>query len=61
MPSLTPLDRTILLQGVGPKPVTEFHLVVTRQQMQAVKWILLGAMPGGILLLGGLVWLGRRR
>jgi len=55
------LDRSVLLQGIGPRPVAEYRLVMSKTQMQTVQWILLGAMPGGVLLLGGLVWLGRRR
>jgi hypothetical protein len=55
------LERNLLLQGIGPRPVTEFRLLMTRQQMQTAQWILLGAMPGGTLLLGGAVWLRRRR
>jgi len=55
------LERDLLLQGIGPRPVTEFRLLMTRQQMQTAQWILLGAMPGGALLLGGAVWLRRRR
>ena len=48
------LDRTILLEGIGPKPVAEFRLVVTRSQLRRLQWILLGAMPGGVLMFGGL-------
>jgi hypothetical protein len=55
------LDRGVLLQGIGPRRVTEYRLDMTRRQIQTVQWILLGALPGGVLLLGGLVWLGRRR
>ena len=55
------LERNILLQGLGPRPVTEYRLLVTRTQMRTLQWILLGALPGGILLFGGLVWLVRRR
>ena len=55
------LDRSALLNDIGPRRVTEYRLVMTRRQVQAVQWILLGALPGGVLLLGGLVWLGRRR
>jgi hypothetical protein len=54
------LDRTTLLQGVGPRPVSEFRLVITRNQLHALQWILLAAIPGGILLFGGMVWLRRR-
>jgi hypothetical protein len=55
------LDRTALLQGIGPRRVTEYRLVMTRRQVQTVQWILLGVLPGSVLLLGGLVWIRRRR
>ena len=55
------LDRTVLLQGLGPRPVTEYQLMMTKNQVQTVQWLLLGALPGGVLLFGGLVWLRRRK
>ncbi|HLZ54215.1 MAG TPA: GldG family protein [Verrucomicrobiae bacterium] len=55
------LDRPTLLKGVGPRPVVEFRLMMTRQQQHQVRWLLLGALPGGVLALGGLVWLRRRK
>jgi hypothetical protein len=55
------LDRTILLEGIGPRPVTEFRLTMTRAQQKNVRWLLLGALPGGVLVLGWLVWLVRRK
>ncbi len=55
------LDRPTLLKGVGPRPVVEFRLMMTRQQQYQVRWLLLGALPGGVLALGGLVWLRRRK
>lgn len=55
------LDRSQMLEGVGPRPVTEYRLVMTRAQAQTAQWILLGGMPGAALLVGGLVWLRRRR
>jgi hypothetical protein len=55
------LDRTILLQGPGPRPVTDYRVIMTTSQMTTVQWILLGAMPGAVLLFGGLVWLRRRK
>jgi hypothetical protein len=55
------LDRTTLLKGIEPQPVTEFRLTMTRAQLQNVRWLLLGALPGAVLLLGGLVWLVRRK
>lgn len=55
------LDRTQLLAGIVPSPVKEYKLTMTRSQMSAVRWILLGGMPGVVLLLGTLVWLTRRK
>jgi hypothetical protein len=35
--------------------------VMSRSELQRVELILLAAIPCGVLLLGGLVWLRRRR
>ena len=55
------LDRRELLGGIGARPVTEFRLLLTKPQAQQLRWLLLGALPGGVLLLGWLVWLVRRQ
>jgi len=55
------LDRTVLLEGIGPRPVKEFRLTMTRDQLEKVRWLLLGALPGGVLVFGWLVWLVRRK
>ena len=55
------VGRPVLLEGVGPKPITEYKLVVTNLELQTIQLILLVAMPGGVLLFGGLVWLRRRK
>jgi hypothetical protein len=55
------LERTQLLGGPGPRPMTEYKIVMTKAQMHQAQWLLLGALPGGVLVLGGLVWLRRRR
>jgi hypothetical protein len=55
------LDRTIFLSGIGPRPVTEYRLLMNKNQVGTVKCILLGAIPGAVLLFGGLVWLRRRK
>jgi hypothetical protein len=55
------LDRTQLLRGVGPQPVNEYRFLLTRAQLESAEWILLAAMPGSALALGGLVWLCRRK
>lgn len=54
------LDRTYLLQGIGPRPIADYRLSMTRHQVRQAQWILLAAMPGSALLLGCLVWLRRR-
>ena len=51
------LDRTTLLHGIGPRPIIEFRLLMTRTQQREVRWLLLGALPGAVLLFGCLVWL----
>ncbi|HEY5912422.1 MAG TPA: GldG family protein [Verrucomicrobiae bacterium] len=54
------LDRPQLLEDLGPRPVTTYRLLMTKTQLNAAKWILLGGMPGAVLAIGGLVWLRRR-
>jgi ABC-type uncharacterized transport system involved in gliding motility auxiliary subunit len=55
------LERTQLVQGPGPRPFRTFKIVMTKAELQRAQWILLGAFPGAMLVLGGLVWLRRRR
>jgi hypothetical protein len=55
------LDRTTLLKGIGPRPVKEYRLWMTTTQQRNVRWLLLGALPGAVLLFGCLVWLARRK
>ncbi len=55
------LERRELLAGLGPRPITEYRIVMTQAQLHQAQWVLLGALPGGVLILGGLVWLRRRR
>jgi ABC-2 type transport system permease protein len=55
------LDRPTLLTGIGPSPVTEFRLLMTQTQVRNVRWLLLGALPGIVLVFGWLVWLRRRK
>ncbi len=54
------LDQSQSMGGVPPRRVMEYRINLTRAQMASIRWIFLGAMPGGILLLGWLVWLRRR-
>jgi ABC-type uncharacterized transport system involved in gliding motility auxiliary subunit len=55
------IDRPALLNGIGPSPVVEFRLGMTQKQMRNVRWLLLAALPGVALVLGGAVWLRRRK
>lgn len=54
------LDRPLFTEGIGPKPFTEFRMAITEAQMTTLSWLLLGAVPGGVLLFGVLVWWRRR-
>ncbi|HEY3854773.1 MAG TPA: Gldg family protein [Verrucomicrobiae bacterium] len=55
------LDRPqVLLAGLGPQPIREYRLYMTKSQTATVQWLFLAAMPGGVLALGALVWLRRR-
>jgi hypothetical protein len=55
------LDRTVLLEGIGPRPVKEYRLTITRAQQKQIRWLMLGALPGSVLMFGWLVWLVRRK
>lgn len=54
-------DRTQLLGGLGPRPVTEFRLVMSRAEFASARWLLLVGLPGAVLLVGALVWFRRRQ
>lgn len=53
------VERSQLTAGVGPRPIKDYRIALTVAQMNTIQWLLLGALPGGILLVGGLVWLRR--
>jgi hypothetical protein len=53
------LDQSELI-GIAPQPIREFRFTMTAKQMQTVQWIFLGAIPGGVLFLGWIVWLRRQ-
>lgn len=50
----------IMLEGLGPRPIKEYRLYMTQSQESAIRWLFLAGLPGGVLCLGGLVWLRRR-
>lgn len=55
------LARDELLLAIPPRPIREYKLTLTQNQLRTVEAILLAGLPGGVLLLGTLVWLRRRR
>lgn len=55
------VDQTYLLGGLGPRPVQEYRLNLTKAQMVTIHTLLLGVLPGAVMLLGALVWLRRRK
>jgi len=54
------LDRQQLLH-LGPRPLREYQINLTRAQLHGAAWVLLGVLPGSAMVLGVLVWLRRRR
>jgi ABC-type uncharacterized transport system involved in gliding motility auxiliary subunit len=54
------LDRPQYLKGIAPRPVEEYTVTLSRAEMARIRWLLLGALPGGVLVLGFLVWMRRR-
>lgn len=54
------LDRSQLMGGIEPRPIKEYTIMLTQSQMVNVRWILLGGLPGSVLLLGLVVWFRRR-
>jgi hypothetical protein len=55
------LDRPQLLQGIGPRPVIEYRLLMSKIQRRQINWLLLAALPGIVLVFGGIVWFVRRK
>lgn len=54
------VDQNILIAGVSPRPVKTYRILMTQSQLATTRWILLLGMPGGVLLIGALVWWRRR-
>jgi hypothetical protein len=55
------VNRAQLLEGIGPRPVKAYRIVMSHAQWQKAQWLLLAGLPGSVLTLGGLVWLRRRK
>lgn len=54
------LDRSHLMGGIGPRAIKEYKLVMTYNELMAVRWLLLAVFPGAVFSLGMLVWFRRR-
>lgn len=54
------INREILLEGIGPRPIKEYTITMTRSEMNAVRWLLVAGIPGSVLLFGMVVWARRR-
>ena len=54
------LNRDLLLADIGPRPVKEYQLVMTRAQLKTVRWIFLALLPGTSLMIGLVIWARRR-
>lgn len=55
------LNRPQFTEGIAPKPYTDFRINITTKEMSQLSWLLLGAVPGGVLLFGVFVWWRRRK
>jgi ABC-type uncharacterized transport system involved in gliding motility auxiliary subunit len=55
------LDRPQLLEGIGPRPVKEYKIMMNNAQLNRARWVLLAGLPGGVLLLGSAVRFRRRK
>ena len=53
------LDRPQAL-AIGPKAINEWRVQLAEPQLDQLRWLLLGALPGSVLLLGLVVWYRRR-
>jgi LPXTG-motif cell wall-anchored protein len=55
------VNRAQLLEGIGPRPIKAYRIIMSHSQWQKAQWLLLAGLPGGVLAFGGLVWLRRRK
>ena len=51
----------LLLEKVGARPIQAYRLTLTLGQESTLRLAFLVGLPGGVMLLGGLVWLRRRK
>ena len=55
------VDRPQLLKNIGAHPLTEYRLNLSVSQQTQSRWLLLAAIPGSVLLFGGIIWFVRRK
>jgi ABC-2 type transport system permease protein len=51
---------TLMIEGLGPRPIKQYSLFLTSSQSFTIRWLFLAGLPAAVLALGGLVWLRRR-
>ena len=54
------LDRSSAMAGVGPRPVSEFRVLMTGAQMTRMQWLLLAGLPLTVLAIGVFVYVRRK-
>jgi ABC-2 type transport system permease protein len=54
------LNRDLLIEEIGPRPIREYQITLTKAQMKGLQWMLLGGMPGAVFFAGLIVWVRRR-
>ena len=54
------LNRDALVPGIGAKSLKEYRIVMTASEMSGVRWLFLAGFPGGVLLVGIVIWMRRR-
>ena len=54
------VNQQVLLNDIPRREIQHYQLSMTRAQMRSAQLVLLLGLPGGVILLGALVWLRRR-
>lgn len=54
------VNQSVLLSGIPPRALKTYKTTMTQRQLRTTQLILLGGLPGSVLLLGLLVWVRRR-
>lgn len=55
------LDRSLQVGGIQARAIRSYRISLTQSELRQVRWVLLGALPGTVVLAGLLVWTRRRR